>query len=232
MLIELFPIRRSRIFDSIKVKATAFTLIELLVVIAIIAILASLLLPALKKAREMAVSTSCLSKLKQIGTASAMYFDDNQGCVYPYNHGVPGQEVYNQGLYFQYNLCGYLNTAMPITSGTEYLPNAAVFQCPANSGRAIASNYGYNVYMPTIIKRATQFRKPSSVLLWSDRDSGTDNSCTINYWSFASGDPSNDYWPLRLTDPSAGKRHSWSANVVWGDLHAALTKQVSPLPGE
>ena len=60
-----------------------FSLIELLIVVAVIGILTSLLLPALKSARDKAHALTCLSNMKQVGFGSAQYTGDNDDWLVP-----------------------------------------------------------------------------------------------------------------------------------------------------
>ena len=97
-------------------KKKKFTLIELLVVIAIIAILASMLLPALGRAKAAAMSTKCLSNLKQQGLGLMMYVND-------YKEFYP-MTVYPDYMYK--NLwCAKIN---------EYMGSPAIFECPVAVG--------------------------------------------------------------------------------------------------
>ncbi len=62
-------------------KAKAFTLIELLVVIAIIALLLSVLMPSLKKVRDLGKRAVCLAHLHSLGISWVVYADENDGRI-------------------------------------------------------------------------------------------------------------------------------------------------------
>lgn len=135
-----------------------FTLIELLVVMAILALLASLLMPSLKTAREKAKSAVCLSNQKQIGVGFAHFTTDKSGKMPAWaeaNNEATFVAYGNPSIMWDENIAPYLSIEIQNPERGSAIPkneitgNLNIFSCPVDEVTRTSddyhpSSYGYN----------------------------------------------------------------------------------------
>lgn len=186
-----------------RLGSKAFTLIELLVVVSIIIILISMLLPALRNAREKTKQIACSNSLKQIGLASAGYSADYNEYIVPSTITASSTTYWYRAV-AQRLVPGYINEAM------------AHWGCPSETIDPAINNDGIGHYAlnrifagdmsstdPKFVpKKIAAVQKASSKIIGSD---------AVNTWGYAI-----DHWGYKSR---LGQCHNAGFNGLFADGH-------------
>jgi prepilin-type N-terminal cleavage/methylation domain-containing protein/prepilin-type processing-associated H-X9-DG protein len=221
-----------------------FTLIELLVVIAIIAILAALLLPALSKAKDRAISIACQNNLKQLQICWHQYTHDNEDVMVPNNFvtgwymGTSNPPAKNEDQMSWFAGYAPLDTNVVTANNSLlfiYNQNGAIYHCPADHSTVdgyptTQRNRSYNLGNSANCALDNHFRKyseiKSCVSLFLFIDTHQDEIWDCTFGVFSTDANWGDYW---LDVPA--DRHQRGANLTFADGHAEHWRWRAPKYG-
>jgi len=179
--------------------ARFFTLVELLVVIAVIALLASLLMPALKSARDRGYEIACKNQLRQCGLSCVYYADDNNGWMRTYDSRIG---------------FGWWEVA-------EIKSTATVHRASCPSAPVAATNETYGIFLNTSLTNVN-VRETIPVWVYYTRITAYAMPSTAHYLADSAdsvGKQCSYYYPYNNGDANVCLRHERRANVWFMDAH-------------
>jgi len=223
-------------FTSKASERRGFTLIELLVVIAIIAILASLLLPALSRAKAKAEAIACLSNTKQLMLGWLLYTEDNEGRMPPKIY--PNSAIW--GSLENTNVELLLSPKDSLLGA--YIKSVGVYKCPADkfpdpaTGRrlfslsanaflggisvTIASEIPGRTYSPKGVTKAAELQRPGPAMTFVTLDEHPDSIDDAVFHSVGGRAIANAEW----RNVPASYHHGGGANFSFADGHSEIHK--------
>lgn len=190
-----------------------FTLVELLVVISIIAVLLSIMMPALKKAREQAKSVKCLFNERQLGLALQFYLQD-------YNKYLPG--IDNPGIWIADKIYGKTWVNMYVGSILNAERGNAFLTCPAYRAMWFGQgNYGMNYdvcafdYWRMPFRKIEEIKSPGKCLFICDVFYEGPNYASAQQYMTGH----MDFKGKEMGRSNQHFRHSGKLNILYVDGH-------------